>query len=228
MDKDWYRPSVDKLLPVFICGRCELASRPIDLGSRGGVDRAPHHTRMCHVEQSPGSISLHPHILRFSKSGQRAQSARLGDLCLVLLMRRQVRDASDSVALDFDVGRAHLVDEGAQSPEGHDLDLVLGWVARRVSSFAPSICTGRAYVGIWDGFQASPLTARLPRAALAARWTSRSSLARRNSIGWSVSRSTSRTSRETATALVQRRTSTRQSSLVSGEICREDGTHLVL
>lgn len=45
-----------------------------------------------------------------------------------------------------------------------------------------------------SGFDYILLTARFPRAALAARWTSISVLWRRKSIGSSVSRSTSRTS----------------------------------
>jgi hypothetical protein len=43
----------------------------------------------------------------------------------------QVGDASDGIALDLDVGRVHLLDEGSQATEGDNGDLVLGcgWLA---------------------------------------------------------------------------------------------------
>jgi hypothetical protein len=96
----------------------------------------------------------------------------------------QVGDASDGIALDLDIGRVHLLDEGSQATEGDNGDLVLG-------------CGGLAAVDavcVCCGWMDVLLTARLPRAALAARWTSRSGFWSRNRMGSRVSRSTSRTS----------------------------------
>ncbi len=119
---------------------------------------------MCHVEQSTGRVALHTHVLGSSKTGERHQGARLCNLGLVVVVRGKVGDAADGVALHFDVGAEHLADQGFQTTELDDEQLVLG------------------------------LTARLPRAALAARCTSTSWLCRRNMMGSSVSRPTSRTS----------------------------------
>lgn len=81
---------------------------------------------MCHVEQSSSGVPLHPHVPRLGQSRQWAESTGAGNLGLVLLMGRQVRDAADGIALDFDIGREHLSDEGGQTAQLDDQDLVLG------------------------------------------------------------------------------------------------------
>jgi hypothetical protein len=81
---------------------------------------------MRHVEKSTSGISLHSHILGFRQPRQRAQSARPCNLRLVVLVRGQVGDTADSIALDLDVWRHHLFDQGLQPAELDDQDLVLG------------------------------------------------------------------------------------------------------
>jgi hypothetical protein len=45
-------------------------------------------------------------------------------------MSGQVGDAPDGVALDFDVGREHLTDQGLEASELNDRHLVLSCVGR--------------------------------------------------------------------------------------------------
>lgn len=125
-------------------------------------------------------------------------------------MGGEVGDAPDGVALDLDVGREHLADEGFESSELDDRELVLGCgadatrertVTRRRERIGPRSAFVRPsrHPALFDPTTASreraaPLTAKLPRAALAALWTSTSWLLRRNKMGSSVSRETSWTS----------------------------------
>jgi hypothetical protein len=48
-------------------------------------------------------------------------------------VRCQVGDTADSIALDLDVGRHHLLDQWLQPAKLDDQDLVVGWVALVVS-----------------------------------------------------------------------------------------------
>lgn len=84
-------------------------------------------TRMCHVEQSAGSISLHSHILRLGQSCQWAQSPGSRNLCLVVLVSSQICDTSNSITLNFDVRRHHLSYKWSQTAEEDDSDFVLSW-----------------------------------------------------------------------------------------------------
>lgn len=95
-------------------------------------------------------------------------------------MCSQIRDASDGVALHLDIGRVHLLDQGRQSTESDYGDFVLSYKSQQAL-----VAISREYI---------LLTARLPRAALAARCTSISGFWRRNRMGSRVSRSTSLTS----------------------------------
>jgi hypothetical protein len=65
-------------------------------------------TRMCHVQESAGCIPLHSHVFRLCQPRQWSQSARLGNLCLVIFMCSEICYAADGVALNFDVWRVHL------------------------------------------------------------------------------------------------------------------------
>ncbi len=135
---------------------------------------------MGHVQQSPSSISLHPHILGLCQSCKRSQCSRPCDLCFIVLVGCQVGDATNRIALNLDVWRHHLADKRSEASKEYNSDLILGYTR------SDTIYTTRTANSL--------LTARLPRAALAARCTSISGLCRRNKIGSRVSRSTSRTS----------------------------------
>jgi hypothetical protein len=82
---------------------------------------------MRHVEQCAGCVALHTHVFRFGEPGQRLQGTRSRYLGLVVLVRCEIRNASDGVALHLDVGRVHLLDQGRQPPQRDDGDLVLGY-----------------------------------------------------------------------------------------------------
>lgn len=69
-------------------------------------------------------------------------------------MSREVGNAAHSVALNLDVGAQHLTDERLQASKGDDQKLVISF----------DVLAHRAVGG-----RCVPLTARLPRAALAAR-----------------------------------------------------------
>ena len=152
---------------------------------------------MCHVQQSTGCIALNAHVLRLGQSGQRAQGSRPCNLCLVLFMSRQVGDAPNRIALHFDVWRHHLANQGGQSSKQHDGNLILGY------SPSASIHPTRPSPHGWL-LRYVLLTARFPRAALAALCTSMSEFCNRNRIGSSVSRSTSRTSAPKTNAIRRR------------------------
>ena len=66
--------------------------------------------RVRHVEQRARRVALHPRILGLGQARQRTQRARPRDLGLVVLVRGQVRDAADGVALHLHIGRHHLPD----------------------------------------------------------------------------------------------------------------------
>jgi hypothetical protein len=83
-------------------------------------------TRMCHVQESAGSISLHSHILRFCQPRQWSKSARFSNLRLVLFVCSEICYAADGVALYFDVGRVHLPYQRNEAAQVYYLDLVLG------------------------------------------------------------------------------------------------------
>jgi hypothetical protein len=75
---------------------------------------------MGHVEKSAGGIPLDSHILRLGQAGERAQGSGPGDLGLVVLVRCQVGDTADGIALNLDVRRHHLLDERLQPAELDD------------------------------------------------------------------------------------------------------------
>jgi hypothetical protein len=133
-------------------------------------------TRMGHVQEGAGSISLNAHVLRTSEPGERDERAGLGDLCLVVVcatsapwaceerkahtVRRKVCDAANGVTLDLDVRAEHLPDERLQTAKLYDKKLVLGCGSRLSARDSENTTLDALF------------TARLPRAALAARWTS--------------------------------------------------------
>lgn len=65
-------------------------------------------TRVCHVQESTGSIPLNAHVSRLSQPRQGPKGTRSRNLCLILLVSSEVRYAAHCVALDFDIRRAHL------------------------------------------------------------------------------------------------------------------------
>lgn len=137
---------------------------------------------MCHVQESSCGISLHAHVPGLCQTREWAECAGFRDLRLVFFMRSEVRDAPDSITLDLNIGRQHLSDERRETSQLNDEDLVLRYEV--CQSLRLHCCFGPNLL----------LTARFPRAALAARCTSISELWSRNSIGSRVSRSTSLTS----------------------------------
>lgn len=121
-------------------------------------------TRMRHVQQSPRSIPLYTHVPGLGQPRKWAQSTRSRNLGLVLFMRSEVRYAPDSVALNFDICRQHLADKGREPSKLHNKDLVVRCWTRQILVWGRHISRHLL------------LTARLPRAALAARCTSMSEL----------------------------------------------------
>jgi hypothetical protein len=79
---------------------------------------------MGHVEQGTGGISLDTHIPGLGQSSQGTKSAGARNLGLVLLVRRQVGDAANCVALDFNVGRVHLSYQRCQATKVDNKELV--------------------------------------------------------------------------------------------------------
>ena len=82
-------------------------------------------------------------------------------------MSSQIGHASNCIALYFDVGTEHLPDQRLQTTELYYKEFVLGCYHGRLETVSD--------VAECDVL----LTARFPRAALAARWTSVSWLLRR-------------------------------------------------
>lgn len=80
---------------------------------------------MCHVQESPCSISLHPHVPGLGQTCEWTKCAGFCNLSLVFFMGSEVCDASDSITLDFNIGRQHLTDERRQTSQLNDEDLVL-------------------------------------------------------------------------------------------------------
>lgn len=70
---------------------------------------------MRHVQQRASGVSLHAHVPRFGQTCKRLQGAGACDLGLVVLVRGQVGDAPDGIALHLDIGRVHLLDEGRKT-----------------------------------------------------------------------------------------------------------------
>lgn len=98
-------------------------------------------------------------------------------------MSGKVSDAANRVALHLDIRAKHLPDEWFKPAQPHDEQLVLGCrTSIRIRTAQREKRGGLLF------------TARLPSAALAARWTSVSWLLRRNRIGSNVSLPTCRTS----------------------------------
>ena len=122
----------------------------------------------------------------------------------------EISDASDGIALHFDVGAEHLADERFQSTELDNEQLILRYIR---------------IINLKDvkPYRVDALfTARFPRAALAARCTSVSWLERRKRIGSRVSRPTGRTSfsvisAKASAALRCRSTLSEKESVVSAE-----------
>lgn len=63
------------------------------------------HTRMCHVQQRPGRVPLHPHVPGLSEACKRPEGPRPSNLRLVGFVCGQVGDAAHRVALNLDIGR---------------------------------------------------------------------------------------------------------------------------
>jgi hypothetical protein len=83
---------------------------------------------MCHVQKCTRGISLHAHVFRFGQPCEGLQCAGACYFGLVVLVRREVGDTPDGVALYLDVGRVHLLDQWGQAAQCDDGDLVLGCV----------------------------------------------------------------------------------------------------
>lgn len=81
---------------------------------------------MGHVQQSARCIPLYTHVLGFGESGKRLQGSRSSYLGFVVLMCRKIRDASNSVTLNFNVGRIHLLDQGSEPTKCDYVDFVFG------------------------------------------------------------------------------------------------------
>lgn len=81
---------------------------------------------MCHIEKRASGIPLYSHVLGFGQPSEGAQSARPCNLGLVLLVRSEVGDTTNSIALDLDIWRHHLLDKRLESAELDNQDLVVG------------------------------------------------------------------------------------------------------
>lgn len=84
---------------------------------------------MCHVQKSARGISLYAHVPGLGQPRKWTKSTRPGNLCLVLFVGSEVGYASHGIALDFDVRRQHLADQGWQTAELDDEDLVFRYRA---------------------------------------------------------------------------------------------------
>lgn len=91
-------------------------------------------TRMCHIEQRTGRITLHTHILRLCQADQRTQRSRASNLGLVLLVRSQIGYTADRITLHFHIRRHHLADQRGQPSEGDDQDLVFSYIESAVGT----------------------------------------------------------------------------------------------
>ena len=81
---------------------------------------------MCHVQQRAGSVPLHAHVPGLGQTRERLQGSRARNLGLVVLVRGQVSDTPNSVALYLNIGRVHLLDEGRKATKCDNSNLVLG------------------------------------------------------------------------------------------------------
>lgn len=87
---------------------------------------------MRHIEESTCGVPLHPHVLRLCQPRKRSKSPGPSDLRLVVFVCCQIRDASNGIALDLDVGGEHLPSERCQSSKLHDEDFVLGYAGNQL------------------------------------------------------------------------------------------------
>lgn len=106
---------------------------------------------MSHIEQSTRRVSLNPHILAFGQSSKRDQRARFSNLRLVfiyllalvsffqLTMRCKIRDASNSIALNLNIGRKHLTNQGFQSAERDNEEFVFSCTVSIGQTLVPTI-----------------------------------------------------------------------------------------
>lgn len=85
---------------------------------------------MGHIKECASGVPLHPHVVRASHSCQRDKSTRLGDLGLVVVMGRQIRYTSYSVALHLDIWAEHLPNKGFQPAQFDNEELVVGCTPR--------------------------------------------------------------------------------------------------
>jgi hypothetical protein len=85
------------------------------------------HTRVGHIQESSGCVSLNTHIIRPRHPCQRNQSAGLGNLGLIFIMSGKICNASDGITLDFNVRAQHLANQWLQSTQPDDKQLVLGY-----------------------------------------------------------------------------------------------------
>ena len=127
---------------------------------------------MCHVEQGTSCVALNSHVLRTSESCEGHKSTRFGDSGFVIIckpiesnvqdrgvmhtMRSEISDTANCVTLDLNIRAQHLADKGFQAAKLDYKELVVGLGVVRVCRH-----------GMAKGHVL--LTARFPRAALAAR-----------------------------------------------------------
>ena len=83
-------------------------------------------TGMCHVKKSTCSVSLNTHVIRLGHARQRYESPRLGNLGLIIIMGSEVRNATDRVTLNLDVGTQHLSYQRFQTSETNDEEFIIG------------------------------------------------------------------------------------------------------
>ena len=81
---------------------------------------------MRHVQQRAGGVPLHTHVPGLGQTSERLQGPGACNLGLVILVRGQVGDAPNGIALHLDIGRVHLLDEGREATQCDNGNLVLG------------------------------------------------------------------------------------------------------
>lgn len=84
---------------------------------------------MCHVQKSARGISLYAHVAGLGQPRKWTKSTRPGNLRLILFVGSEVGYASHGIALDFDVWRQHLTDQGRQTAKLDNEDLVFRYRA---------------------------------------------------------------------------------------------------
>ena len=120
-------------------------------------------TGMRLVQECASRVALNAHVLRTCQPGEGDKGAGLRDLCFVVIyekwrdssevcekgsrypshtMRSQIRHTTYCVALNLDVGAEHLPNEGLETAELHDEQLV---VSCRATSALKTIQVGKVH-----------------------------------------------------------------------------------